>query len=83
MDSQPFGCSFNAAGNGTKVPGKQSKPKPLCFVCNSVPPPVFKEKLQSREVQEEDPAVLSCQLPLPSAEVKWKRAPGDLPKLQV
>ncbi|XP_064495791.1 obscurin [Pseudopipra pipra] len=38
-----------------------------------VPPPVFKEKLQSLELQEEDTAVLRCQVSQPNAQVKWKK----------
>lgn len=58
---------------------KQSKAnkshKSFALFVISVPPPVFKEKLQSREVQEEDTAVLHCQLSQPSAGVKWEKGP--------
>lgn len=39
----------------------------------SVPPPVFKEKLQSTELQEEETAILRCEVSQPNAAVEWKK----------
>lgn len=39
----------------------------------SVPPPVFKEKLQSIELQEEETAILCCEVSQPNAAVEWKK----------
>lgn len=38
-----------------------------------VPPPVFKEKLQSTELQEEETAILRCEVSQANATVKWKK----------
>ncbi|XP_053913945.1 obscurin isoform X12 [Cuculus canorus] len=38
-----------------------------------VPPPVFKEKLQSTEVQEEETAILRCEVSQPNVAVEWKK----------
>ncbi|XP_029863782.1 obscurin isoform X27 [Aquila chrysaetos chrysaetos] len=38
-----------------------------------VPPPVFKEKLQSTELQEEETAILRCEVSQPNAAVEWKK----------
>ncbi|XP_008935253.1 PREDICTED: obscurin-like, partial [Merops nubicus] len=38
-----------------------------------VPPPVFKKKLQSTELQEEETATLCCEVSQPQAAVKWKK----------
>ncbi|XP_074757193.1 obscurin isoform X8 [Athene noctua] len=38
-----------------------------------VPPPVFKEKLQSTELREEETAILHCEVSQPNAVVKWKK----------
>lgn len=45
----------------------------LCLFVISVPPPVFKEKLQSTELQEEETAVLRCEVSQPGAVVEWKK----------
>ncbi|XP_021244944.1 obscurin isoform X10 [Numida meleagris] len=38
-----------------------------------VPPPVFKKKLQNTELQEEETAVLHCELSQPNVAVEWKK----------
>lgn len=39
----------------------------------SVPPPVFKKKLQNTEFQEEETAILHCELSQPNVAVEWKK----------
>lgn len=39
----------------------------------SVPPPVFKEKLQSTELQEEETATFHCEVSQPNVAVQWKK----------
>lgn len=39
----------------------------------SVPPPVFKEKLQSTELQEEETATFHCEVSQPDVAVQWKK----------
>ncbi|XP_035173163.1 obscurin isoform X5 [Oxyura jamaicensis] len=38
-----------------------------------VPPPVFKEKLQSTELQEEETATFHCEVSQPNVTVQWKK----------
>uniref|UniRef100_A0A8V1A9E9 non-specific serine/threonine protein kinase n=1 Tax=Gallus gallus TaxID=9031 RepID=A0A8V1A9E9_CHICK len=38
-----------------------------------VPPPVFKKKLQNTEFQEEETAILHCELSQPNVAVEWKK----------